>query len=994
METFVVGQRWVNEAELSLGLGTLVGSDDRTVRIDFGSIGETRTYARASSALSRARFEVGDRLRRRDGVEIVVMALNEQAELISYQGTALDGQDVEIHEMELSDFTQLNRANQRLFAGQVDRPQFYQLRQAARKLSDLIAHSETRGLTSGRTSLIPHQLFIADEVARRQAPRVLLADEVGLGKTIEAGLILNSRIISGEAQRVLIIVPEHLINQWLVEMLRRFNLKFSLYDEARCREDQFVDELFGSDLADDENGEDLLADVQFENPFEAEQLVLCSISLFEQNADIHQQAIDAGWDMLVVDEAHHLEWTPEHASAEYLLVEQFSQAIASVLLLTATPEQLGKQGHFARLRLLDPARFFDYQKYLEEEQAYTSTAEVIDLLEGELAQLNASQWQQIESELGEQELVDQLRAIKKALEVEVEVEANVSAKTNATTVTEPSAVTGQLREELIGDLLDRHGTGRLLFRNTRSAIKGFPERQLHTHELEFVDDYRDKISVEGLDWRANLTPESGFKDALTKWTDYDPRVEWLFAFLKDMAPRKVLVIAARAETALDLSEALRVKTGTPAAVFHEHMSIIERDRAAAFFADEEFGAQCLICSEIGSEGRNFQFAHDMVLFDLPDNPDLLEQRIGRLDRIGQTETINIHAPYLANSAQSLLLDFYQNALDAFEHTSIAALAVIESIGDRFETEMTSGVLSEQLLGDASAMRLTMEDELHGGRDRLLERNSCKMHVAQQLVAKAEREAEGTGLADFMQLFADNYGIAYEQQTNGSCVMRPTESMTAALNGLPDEGLTLTYSRDQALANEDMQFFTWDHPLVVSALDAVLSSELGNTTLVTMKVPGVRPGTLMLETIFVLEAPGNKQLQANRYLPSSRIRVMLDQTGRPLEKLAEGLIDANQQRVKRHIGANIAKAKRPELQTLLNKASDSALISADKIRVAAVTGAEQTLDHEILRMESLQRVNPSVREDEVEAIRQLKQRLLSSLEQTEMSLDAIRVLVFT
>jgi ATP-dependent helicase HepA len=76
------------------------------------------------------------------------------------------------------------------------------------------------------------------------------------------------------------------------------------------------------------------------------------------------------------------------------------------------------------------------------------------------------------------------------------------------------------------------------------------------------------------------------------------------------------------------------------------MSIVERDRAAAWFAEEDSGAQVLLCSEIGSEGRNFQFASNLVMFDLPFNPDLLEQRIGRLDRIGQAHDIQIHVPYL------------------------------------------------------------------------------------------------------------------------------------------------------------------------------------------------------------------------------------------------------------------------------------------------------------------------------------------------------------
>ena len=117
---------------------------------------------------------------------------------------------------------------------------------------------------------------------------------------------------------------------------------------------------------------------------------------------------------------------------------------------------------------------------------------------------------------------------------------------------------------------------------------------------------------------------------------------------------KVLVICAHAETAMDLEDALRVRSGIPATVFHEGMNILERDRAAAYFADEEFGAQVLICSEIGSEGRNFQFSHHLVLFDLPSHPDLLEQRIGRLDRIGQKHVIELHVPYLETSPQERL----------------------------------------------------------------------------------------------------------------------------------------------------------------------------------------------------------------------------------------------------------------------------------------------------------------------------------------------------
>ena len=105
-----------------------------------------------------------------------------------------------------------------------------------------------------------------------------------------------------------------------------------------------------------------------------------------------------------------------------------------------------------------------------------------------------------------------------------------------------------------------------------------------------------------------------------------------------------MLICSQAETAQALELYLRVNKGIRSSVFHEGLSLVNRDRSAAYFADEEEGAQILICSEIGSEGRNFQFAHHLILFDLPLNPDLLEQRIGRLDRIGQKHTIQIHIP--------------------------------------------------------------------------------------------------------------------------------------------------------------------------------------------------------------------------------------------------------------------------------------------------------------------------------------------------------------
>src|SRR5690606_18094305 len=197
------------------------------------------------------------------------------------------------------------------------------------------------------------------------------------------------------------------------------------------------------------------------------------------------------------------------------------------------------------------------------------------------------------------------------------------------------------------------------------------------------------------------------------WWLEDPRVEWLVEWLKQHRRHKVLVICADAETAQNLEEFLRLRKGVLSAVFHEGLSLIERDRAAAYFADLEEGAQVLICSEIGSEGRNFQFAHDLVMFDLPLNPDLLEQRIGRLDRIGQTQEVNIHVPYYEVSAQEKLLDWYHEGLNAFEKTCSIGQAVFTKFSEQLLPAISQNdeAAFEQLLNETRVYAADLVEQL-------------------------------------------------------------------------------------------------------------------------------------------------------------------------------------------------------------------------------------------------------------------------------------------
>ena len=176
-------------------------------------------------------------------------------------------------------------------------------------------------------------------MARRHAPRVLLADEVGLGKTIEAGLILHRMLLTGRAERALILVPPSLMHQWLVELLRRFALEVTLLDEQQS-----------------------LAQAEA-NPFESGQLILASQAWLFANPQRQEQAAACDWDLLIVDEAHHLDWSAEQVGAGYACVERLAKRVPGVLLLTATPEQMGLASHFARLRLLDPDRYHSLEAF-------------------------------------------------------------------------------------------------------------------------------------------------------------------------------------------------------------------------------------------------------------------------------------------------------------------------------------------------------------------------------------------------------------------------------------------------------------------------------------------------------------------------------------------------------------------------------------------------------------------------------------------------------
>ncbi|WP_394167227.1 RNA polymerase-associated protein RapA [Photobacterium piscicola] len=967
---FALGQRWISDTESDLGLGTVVAIEPRTVSLMFPASDENRLYARHDAPVTRVMFNVGDVIESHEGWSLKVEAIEEDKGIITYIGTRTDTEesDVALREIFLSHQIRFNKPQDKLFAGQIDRMDRFALRYRALKNQYEQLKSPLRGLCGMRAGLIPHQLYIANEVGRRYAPRVLLADEVGLGKTIEAGMIIHQQVLSGRAERILILVPETLQHQWLVEMMRRFNLHFSIFDEERCVES--------------------LADAA--NPFDTAQYVLCSLDFLRKSRRRFEQALDADWDLLIVDEAHHLEWSEERPSRQYQVIEAIAEKTPGVLLLTATPEQLGRESHFARLRLLDPDRFYDYEAFVEEERQYEPVADAVSkLLAGEKLDSNAKQT-----------LVDLLAGQN--------VEPMITAIENATTADDAEAL--EARHELIRNLMDRHGTGRVLFRNTRSAIKGFPKRHLNMYPLPMPNQYSTAMRVAGMmagklsiNEKAIklLYPEDiyqEFEGESATWWNFDPRINWLLDMLKANRNEKVLVICSRAQTALTLEQALREREGIRATVFHEGMSIIERDKAAAYFAQEESGAQVLICSEIGSEGRNFQFANQLVMFDLPSNPDLLEQRIGRLDRIGQQREIEIHVPHLEGTSQALLARWFNEGLNAFEETCPTGRPVYEAVCEDLITLLASDKQDsdalEAVITQSAALHNELKGKLEQGRDRLLEIHSNGGEAAQQLVEQISSKDGDTNLVSFALGLFDTIGLNQDDKGENAIVVTPSEHMmVASYPGLPYDGCTITFDRNTALSREDLHFISWEHPMIQGGIELLLSEGVGTTAVSLLKNKALPVGTLLLELIYVVDAQAPKQSGIGRFLPKTPIRILLDSKGNNLSANVE-FESFNRQLspINRHLGSKLVNSVQKDIHTLIAHAEreiDKELVT---VRSQAQAEMEATLRAEHQRLLALKAVNPNIRDDELELIESQILDLTDYIAKAQIQLDSLRLIV--
>lgn len=497
------------------------------------------------------------------------------------------------------------RLSEDLRKGRSDTPEWFRLRLQAEEVALSPGFDQLLSLDLNNIDEYPHQLSAVLTALRRMRGRALLADEVGLGKTIEAGIILKELLMRGLARKVLILVPASLTLQWQQEMETKFNEEFTVAG----------------------NGDDWEGD-----------RIIASIDLAKRPDHAAEIAAQA-WDLLIVDEAHRLR---NRASQAWKFVNAIKRKY--ILLLTATPVHNELSELYSLVTLLKPGLLKTYRAFRER---YIDSGDP----------LKPRNWAELKGLLSE-----------------------------------------------------------VMIRNRRASVSvKFPPRTAYTYEVKLSDEERrlyDAVSALGWSQRNSATDllalgllqrevcsSAAAVSATLRRLSEQPEQRWPVSELASLAASaktaskvdavcrivekaqdKVIVFTEFIESQRLITEGLRAR-GVQVVEFKGSMTAAEKNRAVQEFQAD---AQVLVSTESGGEGRNLQFCNVMINYDLPWNPMLIEQRIGRIHRLGQTREVFVFNLAAKGTIESYILDLLTNKIRMFE----LVVGELDLILGNMETEET------------------------------------------------------------------------------------------------------------------------------------------------------------------------------------------------------------------------------------------------------------------------------------------------------------------
>lgn len=512
-------------------------------------------------------------------------------------------------------------------------------------------------LSSGVIPL-PHQLHVLERALETRNIRYILADEVGLGKTIEAGMIIKELKARGLITRILVVCPTGLVSQWSVEMQEKFHEKFQVilpsdFDTIRRLTDN--DDVYG----------------QFDqviSPMDSIKPVKKHAGWSDKRVEKYNQErieaiINSGWDLIIIDEAHRVAGSSSYV-ARYKLGYLLSQASPYLLLLTATPHN-GKTEPFLRLvRLLDEQAFPNYKSIVKEQVApyliRSEKREAIDnngnlLFKKRYTHLVELHWDERHS------LQRQLYELVSSYVSKIYDKARWNRKKNMCLiflmiimqrmVTSSTAAVRQSMEHRLRVLLEEETRV-----NTMSE-SDWDERDIEDGDADAMEamSLDRSAEIEKLKMIISVAKQAEFQH-------HDVKVDALFDTIDELQSedpaQKIILFTEFVGTQVYLKKLLESR-GYSVSVLNGSMDIEERNNALNEF---KMSTGIFISTDAGGEGLNLQFANIIINYDLPWNPMKIEQRCGRADRIGQQRDVHIYNMIIGDTVESRVREVLEEKL--------------------------------------------------------------------------------------------------------------------------------------------------------------------------------------------------------------------------------------------------------------------------------------------------------------------------------------------
>jgi ATP-dependent helicase HepA len=632
-----------------------------------------------------------------------------------------------------------------------------------------IRESGIGSFLGGRVRLFPHQLYVAERATTISPVRWLLADEVGLGKTIEACLILNHLVHTASVERCLVVVPEALTVQWLGELWRKYHHVFTLLDGPRLAD---VERDFGAGF----------------NPFDVHRRVVIALETLVQRPELTEQAVSAGIDLLVVDEAQRIRRPRGHpGDARYRAIAPIAALGRHMLLLSATPLEDDAHGFFRLLQLLRPDEFPDEVTF--EDRLATGTP---------LPPCTSSTRR-----------VD-IGGLPPRVGVRIDLPDDVGSKRRADI--EAASRLGRPKPAPTDDSM-----------HAGAAFRRPAER----HRIDRIR----RALASGTALAAVLGPqERELRQQAEAMDKTDPRVNWLLA----NAPRwreameKTLIFVAHRESLEMLRTVLSHRAQLASGVFHEELSAARRDTEVARFRGTE-GPSVLVSTEAGGEGRNFEFCRRLILFDLPWKPTVVEQRIGRLDRIGRqipVEIVYFRPPGGIGADVVRLfetLGVFREPLAGLEPQLTQVEAALEEVALDPEATLTDDRL-EQLLVDARAARTRIREAAY----QQLHRDPYRPDMASGILARVPSDLDELTERIVTTACARlGFRVEHLRGRRIFAIELGNEAIVDSLPGVAGGSTYVgTFDREEAVEDESIDFFASGHPLVEGVLAYVEDAARG------------------------------------------------------------------------------------------------------------------------------------------------------------------------